>query len=183
MRATRIILSVGFTLMMAGSALAQKVSVDWDKAANFAAYKTYIWAQGTAAKNPLMGSRIIENVDAQLTAKGLRKVEDVASADLVVLYHAGTDTEVRMNTIDTGMYGYGWGRWGYGGGMGSSTTYVDKVLIGQLVVDIGDVKNKKYLWRGTANATIPSKPEKGEALIQKAVTKMFEKFPPGAAKK
>lgn len=175
-------LSLGFLLFASGSALAQKVNVDWDKATTFSGYKTYVWAKGTPAANPMMGDRIVRDIDAQLSAKGLQKVETAETADLVVLYHAGTDTQTQMNTIDTGMYGAGWGRWGYGGGMGSSTTTVNKILVGQLIVDIGDVKQKKYIWRGTANATIPSKPEKGAELIEKAVTKMFQKFPPPAKK-
>jgi len=173
-------LSLGFLLFATGSALAQTVNVDWDKATTFSGYKTYVWAQGTPAAQPMMGDRIVHDIDAQLAAKGLQKVATAEAADLVVVYHAGRDTETRMNTIDTGMYGAGWGRWGYGGG--SSTTYVDKVLVGQLIVDIGDVKQKKYIWRGTANATIPSKPEKQRDLIEKAVTKMFKKFPPPAKK-
>jgi hypothetical protein len=182
MKAAQIQLSLGFLLLATSSVMAQKVNVDWDKAANFSGYKNYIWAQGTPAKNPMMGDRIVRDVDAQLAAKGLQKVETKETADLVVIYHAATDTETRMNTIDTGMYGGGWGRWGGYGMGGSSTTYVDKILVGQLIVDIGDVKNKKYIWRGTANATIPSKPEKGQQLIEKAVTKMFQKFPPPAKK-
>jgi len=178
MKAARITFSLSFLLFATSSVLAQKVNVDWDKATNFTGYKSYIWAKGTPAQNPMMGDRIVKDVDAALAAKGLRKVDTVEAADLVVLYHAARDTETQLNTIDTGMYGPGWGRWGYGGMGGSSTTYVDKIQVGQLVVDIGDVKTKKYIWRGTANATIPSKPEKGSQLIEKAVTKMFKKFPP-----
>jgi hypothetical protein len=176
MKAARIVLCLGIYFIMISSALAQKVNVDWDKATDFSSFKTYTWANGTPALNPLMGDRIVKEIDAQLAAKGLQKVEASASPDLVVVYHAGRDTEMQMNTIDTGIYGPGW-RYGYGG-MGSSTTYVNKILVGQLIVDIGDVKNKKYIWRGTASATIPDKPEKGEKTITKAVTKMFKKFPP-----
>jgi Domain of unknown function (DUF4136) len=182
MKVSRIVLSLCFLLIVTTSGLAQKVNVDWDKATNFSGYKTYTWANGTPAQNPMMGDRIVKEIDGQLAAKGLQKVEASANPDLVVIYHAGRDTETRMNTIDTGMYGAGWGRWGYGGGMGSSTTYVDKILVGQLIVDIGDVKNKKYIWRGTANATLPDKPEKGEKLINKAVTKVFQKYPPPVKK-
>lgn len=179
----RISLSFCFLLVLSGATLAQKVTVDWDKGTSFSGYKTYAWAQGTPAQNPLMGNRIVEGIDAQLAAKGLQKVAPGGNPDIIVIYHAGRDTETRINTVDTGMYGGGWGWWGgyYGGG--SSTTYIDKVQIGQLIVDIGDVKTKKYVWRGTANGTIPSKPEKGEALINKAVTKMFAKFPPPPPKK
>ncbi len=180
MKVIRIVLSLYFLLIATNNALAQKVNVDWDKATNFSGFKTYAWAQGTPAENPLMGDRIVKEIDAQLAAKGLQKVEASASPDLVVVYHAGRETETQMNTIDTGMYGPGW-RYGYGG-MGSSTTYVNKILVGQLIVDIGDVKNKKYIWRGTASATIPDKPEKGEKLITKAVTKMFQKYPPPVKK-
>jgi len=178
MKVARIVLSLCFLLIVTNGALAQKVNVDWDKAVNFSGFKTYVWAKGTPAENPMMGDRIVADVDAQLAAKGLQKVESAEGTDLVVLYHAGRDTETRMNTIDTGMYGAGWGRWGGYGGMGSSTTYVDKILVGQLIVDIGDVKSKKYIWRGTATATIPDKPEKGAKTINKAVTKMFQKYPP-----
>jgi Domain of unknown function (DUF4136) len=182
MKVTRIILVFCFLLIVTDNASAQKVNVDWDKSTNFAVFKTYTWANGTPALNPMMGDRIVNEIDAQLAAKGLQKVEASAGPDLVVIYHAGRDTETRMNTIDTGMYGSGWGRWGGWGGMGSSTTYVDQIQVGQLIVDIGDVKNKKYIWRGTASATIPDKPEKGEKTIKKAVTKMFQKYPPPVKK-
>ena len=183
MRLRRVVMSGLCLLVLSMATLAQKVTTDWNKATNFAGFKTYTWGEGTPALNPLMGSRIVDAIDAQLAAKGLQKVAPGANPDLIVIYHAGRDTETRINTIDTGMYGGGWGWWGgyYGGG--SSTTYVDKVQIGQLIVDIGDIKAKKYVWRGTANATIPSKPEKGEALINKAVTKMFAKFPPQPGQK
>jgi hypothetical protein len=183
MRTKQLVVSCCFLLALSSAALGQKVAVDWDKGATFTGFKTYSWIEGTPAQNPLMANRIVEAIDAQLAAKGLQKVAPGANPDVVVAYHAGRDTETRINTVDTGMYGGGWGYWGgyYGGG--SSTTYVDKVQVGQLIVDIGDVKTKKYVWRATANATIPSKPEKGEALISKAVTKMFEKFPPPPAKK
>jgi hypothetical protein len=178
MKAAQIVLCLFIHSIVISSALAQKVNVDWDKATNFSSFRTYTWVNGTPALNPLMGDRIVQEIDAQLAAKGLQKVEASANPDLVVAYHAGRNTETQMNTIDTGYYGPGW-RYGYGG-MGSSTTYVNTIQVGQLIVDIGDVKNKKYIWRGMASATIPDKPEKGEKTITKAVTKMFQKFPPPA---
>jgi len=179
MKLLRILSSLCFLLIVTSSAFAQKVNVDWDKGTTFTGFKTYTWAKGTPAVNPMMGDRVVQEIDTQLAAKGLQKVDASANPDLVVIYHAGRDTETRINTMDTGMYGPGWG-WGWGGGYGggSSTTYVDKILVGQLLVDIGDVKQKKYIWRGQASATIPDKPEKGAKLINKAVVKMFEKFPP-----
>ncbi len=179
MKISRIVWSILILSIVAGSAMAQKVNVDWDKTANFTSYKTYAWAQGTPAKNPLMADRIVKDIEAQLAAKGLQKVEPGANPDLVVAYHAAVTEDTQLNTMDTGAWGPGWGR-GYGGGM--STTTVDKIPVGQLVVDIGDVKNKKFLWRGTASGTLSDKPEKVEKTINKAVTKMFEKYPPPVKK-
>jgi hypothetical protein len=161
------------------SAWGQKVNVDFDKEANFASFKTYTWAKGTPAKNPLMDQRIIDGIDKQLAAKGLQKLEASANPDLVVLYHAAVGTETQLNTMNTG--GYGWGyRWG--GGMGNSTTTVEKIPVGQLTVDIGDAKAKKLLWMGNASDTLSDKPEKNEKKINSALEKMFKKFPPPVKK-
>jgi hypothetical protein len=157
----------------------QKVNVDFDKEADFASFKTYTWAKGTPATNPLMDQRIIDGIDKHLAAKGLQKLDAGANPDLVVLYHAAVGTETQLNTMSTG--GYGWGyRWG--GGMGNSTTTVEKIPVGQLTVDIGDAKAKKLLWMGNAKDTLSDKPEKNEKKINSALEKMFKKFPPPVKK-
>ena len=174
MRMIRIATTLCILLMLVFSVSAQKVNVDWDKGVNFQGYKTYAWGNNTPAKNPIMNQRIVDGIEAHLAARGMQKVNFKDNPDLIVRYHAATDTQTQINTIDTGMYGPGW-RWG---GMGSSTTYVDKIPVGNLIVDIGDVKDKKYIWRATASGTISDKPEKNEKAISKALDKMFEKFPP-----
>jgi uncharacterized protein DUF4136 len=174
MRVIRIVSILAILFILTLSASAQKVNVDWDKSVNFQGFRTYAWGNNTPAKNPLMDQRIVQGIESQLAAKGLQKVSINDNPDLIVRYHAATDTQTQINTIDTGMYGPGW-RWG---GMGSSTTYVDKIPVGNLVVDIGDFQNKKYIWRATASGTISDKPEKNEKTVDKALTKMFEKYPP-----
>jgi hypothetical protein len=124
--------------------------------------------------------RIVRAIEGQRAAKGLQNVESGANPDLVVAYHAAVGEEAQFDTMSTGGWGYGAG-WGYGyGGGGMSTTTVHKILVGQLVVDLGDVKEKKLIWRGTASDTVSGKdtPEKAEKLINKSVEKMFKKYPP-----
>jgi hypothetical protein len=175
---------VGLVLLLltasnALNAWGQKVSVDFDREANFTAYKTYGWAQGTPAQNPLMDQRITNGIDNRLAAKGLQKVDASANPDLIVLYHAAVGTETQINTMNTG--GYGWGyRWG--GPMGTTMTTVEKIPTGQLTVDIGDTKSKKLLWMGNAKDTLSDKPEKNEKKINNALDKMFKKFPPPVKK-
>jgi hypothetical protein len=177
MRRMSYLFLLGIILLMSPAAYAQKVSTDFDKAANFAAYKTYAWAQGTPAKNPLFDQRITQGIEARLGAKGLTKSASAETADLLITYHAAVDVETQINSYNTGGWGYGYG-WGWGGGGGMTTTNVQKIPVGQLVVDFADLKAKKFVWRGTASSTLSSKPEKAENTINKALDKMFENYPP-----
>ena len=176
-------LTLALLLVISLPALAQKVTVDYDKAASFTNFKTYAWKEGTPAKNPLMQTRITEAIDKELAAKGFKKVDAEQNPDLVVLYHAAVDVETQINTVNMGGY-YGWyGPYGGVGGGGSSTTYVDKIPVGTLRVDIGDIKNKKLLWQGKAVSNLSDKPEKVEKTINKSAEKMFKNFPPDLKKK
>jgi Domain of unknown function (DUF4136) len=173
MKVTRIVLSFSFLLLLPAMATAQKVHVDWDKETNFSGFKTYAWGDNTHVKDQLMDQRITQGIESQLAAKGLQKVDPSGNPDLVVRYHGSTSTETQLNT-------YGSGGWYWGGGM--STTTVDKIRVGQLIVDIGDSKSKKFIWRGTASETLSDNPQKVEKSLDKALNKMFEKFPPPVKK-
>ena len=170
---SRMMMSVCFLLALAGNALAQKVSVDADQGTDYTKYKTFAFAPGRPAGNPMVHQRIIAGIEAQLVSKGMRKVE--FNPDLVVVYHVATDTQVSINTMGGGPFG-GWR-------FGTGTAYVDKVPVGQLVVDIGDRNARRFVWRGTASGTISSKQEKNEKVLNTALTKMFQNFPQPAEKK
>jgi Domain of unknown function (DUF4136) len=59
-----------------------------------------------------------------------------------------------------------------------ATTTVEHVPIGTLVVDIYDSSSKHLVWRGMAHDQLSDKPEKNTQKLQKAVDKLFDKFPP-----
>lgn len=170
---SRIAMGFCFLLFITGSALAQQVSVDYDKGTDFSKYKTFAWATGTPAQNPMVHQRVVAGIEAQLMAKGLRKVE--SHPDILVNYHAATDTQVSINSMGGGPFG-GWR-------FGSGTASVDKVPVGQLIVNIGDPSTKKFIWRGTASGTINNKQEKNEKALNTALTKMFQNFPQPPGKK
>ena len=177
MKRVRIVLSLCF-LLVAGRAFGQKVSVDWDKTANFSSFKTYAWAKGTLAPNQLVDQRITNAIDGQLAAKGLQKVDPGSNPDLVATYAAAAGSQTQLNTTNLGGWG---GPWRYGWG-GSSTTTVQQIPVGQLVVELGDIKNKDLVWRATASDTMSDNPQKNEKKINKAVEKMFKKYPPPQGK-
>ena len=154
-------------LLIATNAFGQKVTTDSMPGIDWSKFHTYSWGGGTAASDPLLAQKIVAGIDAQLAAKGLKKVE--SDPDLVVIYHTSTDQQKSLNWSSMG----GWGRFG---GMGSAQ--VDTVISGQLKVDIADYKGKQFLWRGTATDTVSDNPQKVAKSVNKALTKMFQKFPP-----
>jgi len=60
--------------------------------------------------------------------------------------------------------------------MGSAQ--VDTIITGQLKVFLADSKAQKFLWNGIATDTVSGDPAKNAKKIDKALTKMFQKFPP-----
>ena len=72
-------------------AMAQKTSYDYDKAANFASFKTYALQDGTKVGQPLIDERIVKAIETELAAKGLTKSE--SNPDLFVVYHVAFDKQ------------------------------------------------------------------------------------------
>ena len=173
MNRTRISLGFGLMMLLATTALAQKVTTDHAKDADFGRYKTFMWIKQPATTDPLMRQRIIDDINSALAAKGLTLV--TADADLAIAAHAATKTERSLDTFYDG-FGGGW-RW-RGGGFGSATTRVNTYEVGTLVVDFFDAKTKEAIWRGTATKTISDNPQKNADHLDEAVEKMFRNFPP-----
>jgi hypothetical protein len=168
-----------------GAAFAQDVKVDFDKAANFDALKTFAAKIGTSWNNPIGEKRILGEVEEALVAKGWTKA-DAAQADALVVLHGATEKQKSLNTFYSGMGGYGgygWRGWGGGMGTGTATTTTTEYLVGTLVVDIFDAKSKQLVFRGIASDEISDKPEKNQKKVEKATQKMFKDFPPGSKEK
>jgi len=160
-------------LCLAAMASAQEVHFDYDRSANFSAYRTYQWvdAKPGQATNQLMDQNIKRAIDGQLAMKGLQRVE--SGADLQVAYQAAIDQEKQFDGWGTGPRFYGPAR------VTSST-----IEIGKLVVDIVDAGKKQLVWRGSAEKTLDIKkdPEKNQKNLEKAMAKLFKNYPPGSAK-
>ncbi|WP_161557543.1 DUF4136 domain-containing protein [Acidisarcina polymorpha] len=153
-------------------ALAQKVETDYDHSANFKQYHSYSWGH-VHAEDPLFEQRIRDAVDRALQAKGWQQVP--TGGDTTVTAVAIKKNQEEYNTFYTSL-GPGW-RW-HGWGDGMATTTVENIPVGTLVVDIYDSGSKHLLWRGLAHDQLSDKPDKDTKKLQKAVDKMFSKFPP-----
>jgi hypothetical protein len=169
----RLLVTVAFAvLVFTIPALAQKVETDFDHSANFPQYHTYCWGH-VHSVDPLFESRIREAVDHDLQTKGLQLSTD--DCDVTLTAVAMKRNQKEYTTFYDGLGG-GW-RWhGWGGGM--ATTTVDNVPVGTLIVDMYDTKSKALVWRGMAHDQLSDKPDKNTKKLEKAVDKMFDKFPP-----
>jgi len=156
-------------LLLAVSALAMEVRTDFDHHANFSQYKTYSWAK-VDTPDPLWNDRVKEAVDRALTAKGFSQVP--AGGDVSVVAVGTTRAKPTLRTFYDGFDGWMWG------GFGDATTTVENYTEGTLVVDLFDTNTKHLIWRGSASDVLSGKPEKDEKKLEKAVSKMFEHFPP-----
>lgn len=177
---------IAILILLGGiSATAQDIKYNFLPGTDFAKYKTYKWARVPKADYPnqILDGQIMQAIDAQLMTKGLAKATG-EDADLVVVYQAAVNQEKQWNSYSTDMGGWGYGRWGgwggYGGGSSTTTTTSETINIGTLAVDIYDVSAKNQIWKGEATKTLGSgkDPEKVNKNLNKAMAKLFKKYPP-----
>src|SRR5262245_63791161 len=139
MHFTRTALALAMATFVASPVLAQKITTESAPDTNLRTYKTFTWIKEPNVSDPILKQRIIDEVNAQLTAKGYRLVAD--GADLGVAAHLAARTQKTLNTFYDG-FGGGW-RWG--GGFGTATTTVNSYQEGTLVLDLFDCKTKQAI--------------------------------------
>lgn len=156
-------------LLIATSSFAQKITVEFDQAADFSKYKTFAIRAGQLnSANPALNSELVKkqienDIESNLTARGLTKV--TGRSDLNVRYTLGT----RRN-IETEAYPAGW----YG--MGTRIVRVPYAA-GTLVIDLRDPSTRSLVWRAIASDE-KRDPAKLQGKLDDMVKKSFEKYPP-----
>lgn len=166
-------------------------TTDYDPAVNFRQYHTYMWHDGTPARDPLVDKRIVNAINTQMQAKGFQLVSD--NADLTVTYHASQGQKVDLNTVyqNTSWGPYGWGApgpygnywygrpYGYTGfSTATATTTADTIRTGTVVVDIIDVKTHQLVWRGVGTDELNGNPQDLTQAINDGAAQLFKDFPP-----
>jgi Domain of unknown function (DUF4136) len=163
--ATMLVLS----FLATHAAFAQKVTMEFDQAADFGKYKTFAIRAGELnSKNPALNSELVKKrIDADiqryLTAKGLMEVS--GPSDLNVRYHFGSARKTEVEAYPAGWYGRG-------------TRFVRVPYSeGTLVIDLRDSGDRSLVWRAIANEE-KSDPNKIEGKLDDMVKKSIEKYPP-----
>ena len=102
---------LALSLLAVHGALAQKVTVEFDKAADFSKYKTFaIRERQLNSRNPALNSDLVKkqidaDIEKYLTAKGLMEVS--GTSDLNVRYTFGTVRKAELEAYPAGWYGRG----------------------------------------------------------------------------
>jgi hypothetical protein len=173
------ILVLGALICAVSPGFAHKVRVDFDHGIHFSNYKTYRWVEvagtppeGALFPNQLMRERITGLIEEALAARGFKRV--TTAGDLLISYGIQVTEHPEYITF----YDGGGPGWGWGWGSGFSTTTVQTIYEGTLVVDMVDAHQKKLVFQGTSTQTISSRPERNTRKLAKAVSEIFEKYPP-----
>lgn len=162
--------AIGLALVLAVSTvLAGGLKVQHDPEVDFSVFKTFAWPEGRGlvAARPDVQDVIVQSVDQQLAAKGLRKVA-AGEADLLIVTYAlseswggtvagfyrPTDWNVGFITVDSRM-----------------------VSDGTLVVDLYEASGNKLIWHAVAEGSVTSR-EAAKRKVRGAMNKAFRSFPP-----
>jgi hypothetical protein len=157
------------TLLAGRTALAQKITVEFDQGANFSKYKTFAIRNGQLnSRNPALNSELVKkrieaDIERDLTTRGLTEVS--RQADLNVVYHFGTAPKMELESYPAGWYGLG--------------TRVVRVPYaeGTLVIDLRDPGTRSLVWRSIASEE-KSDATKIQGKLDDMVRKSLEKYPP-----
>jgi Domain of unknown function (DUF4136) len=161
--------ALALILLAAPLARAQKISIEFDQAADFTKFKTFSVRDGQMnARTPQLNNELTKkNIQAEiekaLTAKGL--TVGTGRTDLNVFYTFGAARKVETETYPAGWRGL--------------RTRVARVPYneGTLVIDLRDPTTRSLVWRGIASDS-ESNPAKMADKLDDMVRKAIAKYPP-----
>ena len=155
---------------------AGKVEAYLGKGVDMSTYKTYEWLpprmlakSGVVEDHPEFGPLVKAAVNKQLQARGLQEVP--SGGDLQVATMGLSESVPQLEAMIFPGY-YAQSDWGTGyTGIGRYNKE------GTLVINLIDAKTKKSAWAGLARETLKNEPGSGREKIDKATTRIFEKYP------
>lgn len=180
MRKFAIVLLATFTLF-AGACSSYTVMYDYDRQENFTQYKSFDFLplpeDIRQQSNELVIKRVQTAVIRELAAKGLKHA--TSNPDILIAIH--TEAKDRFNVTNWGYhyapYDYYWRGYGYWYGGGIDVYEYEE---GTLILDMVRADEKEMIWRGAATKALPYNPtpDKIDQIVNEAVARILENFPP-----
>ena len=165
------------------------VRSDWDETVSFEGYQRFFWLEPPVAEgadpfadNSLLRKRIRGAVEANLTGRGFRSVENSADADFLVTYGVLLDKKLKVDGGGAsfgGGYGYGRGPVGLAGVYGG--TNVSDYQEATLILDFLDPESEELVWRGWGSGFIQTRDrDRGRDRFEAGIKAVLDAFPPAA---
>jgi hypothetical protein len=180
-------LALAAAFSLAGCESPMTVRHEFPQGPAFPGYKTYIWvpqppyrSSDFRAVSPAVADAVVTATERELAARGYQK-GTALTANFVVGYVAARNRKLESNDINDYF--------------ALPTTFytrkpedIQPEMIthehdeGTLVIDVGDVRTGKLMFRGGAQAQLSGNPtpEDTSRRINEAVTAIFAPFPPAA---
>lgn len=173
--------------LLSGCSSGMQISWDWapEAAEVTKKYKTFDVKppeEGAGRMDNITYARIEGAVDQELRRKGMWR--DISgNPDCWVVPYTTSDTKVERGggaSYGVGYSTYGGGAFGVSFSNRSTRTYQQ----GTLILDIVDGRENELIWTGQAVTEIKSStsPERRQRLIDDAIRKLFQRFPPKESK-
>lgn len=150
-----------------------KVTSDYDRNADFSAYKTFSVYNLTTAPNVnlLNAERIWNSIRKEMIRKGYK--ENDHNADLLVNAFSVLKDKKYVAATGNGLYRPYWGT-------ASTTFHAYDYKDGTLIIDVLDAKTNRLVWQGTGSAELNKRPKNPDEAIGNAVARIIADFPTGA---
>jgi hypothetical protein len=150
------------------------VNASLERGMDFTRYASYTWAdQGEfntgdprLDNNEFFQNRLRADVEHALAGHGFEK-STLATADLLVHYHASTTQKIDVNELD---YQYGY----------CEECHSSIYDAGTITIDLVDAKTRKLVWRGWSEGSLDGIDNQSmiEARVDEAIAKIMKQLPP-----
>ena len=183
----RAILGV-LPVLLAATAFAQKVKIEYDHDVDFSAYRKYDWKQHPFMKSHpeskqfTVGAELVRSKTNEiLMGRGYQPVDFEPEFYITQFITARMGQETHTVPAEVAypnayMWPGSWYSWS-GAWFSSWDTYVENYVQGILLLDIVDAKTNKLLWRAACKAKIDDMRERHKD-VEDTVKKALKSFPP-----
>ena len=172
-------------LFLLGGCASEKIRSDFDRTADFSAYKTYNYIDDAGPDNgsydSLFTQYMVTAIDKEMQMRGYTKSDN---PDLLVNFNAVLQDKTKVTQTSTPMYGGGyygyrggfydpWGGYGYG-----TQTHVSQYTEGTFNIDLVDAKQKRLVWEAVGVGRITEKALQNlEQGVREGVPNFFANYP------
>lgn len=169
--------AVTFAAFALAACAPMNVSAHVERAVDFTQYHTWNWGPADALptgdprldNNPFFKDYLEGAFEKQFAARQLEHA-NAGTPDLLIHYHANISQRFEVNGVDTSR-GYCYD---------DCAPNLIEYELGTLVVDAVDARTNRVVWRGWAQSNVEGVIDNQDRLaaqINKAVTRMMERFP------